>query len=325
MRLLIAFRKPFVALEDALAAAGCVLTRWIPGAHPLPAPEVDGVLVDFCEAARHLTAMWRLRRRLGRRVPVVGIDRDAPWYKGVRRRRLWALRSLRLLDIYASHSLQEAEQFAPRTLYLPNAAQLEWYNLGASTLEGLRDPACYRYPVTFLGNLDARRYREHQPRVRFLETLRQRLAGLGIELTLFHSLEMTPAQQVEVIRASRINLNYGAACDHGGQRSWGLPERCYGIPACGGFLLSDARRHACDDFVPGVEWADFQDLEECVARIRHYLDQFQAARRLAEAACQRVWRDHTYAHRAQRLLETLRAWQSAPLTPPMAVAPGDRR
>ena len=308
MRLLIAFYKPFAALENALTAEGCHLLRWIPGSRPLPAPNVDGVLVDFCAAARNLVATWGLRRLVGDGVPIIGINRDAPWHKGVRRRRLWGLRQLRLLDIYASHSMQEAVRFAPRQLYLPNAAQVEVYNLGESTLEELRDLSRYRYPVTFLGNLDAQRYREHQPRVHFLELLRQRLSGLGIALTLIHSMEMSPAQQAEVIRGSRINLNYGGACDHGEQRTWGLPERCYGIPAGGGFLLSDERCHARDDFVPGVEWASFQGMEDCLTQVQFYLDHFAESRRLAEAAHHRVWRDHTYAHRAQRLLATLQGW-----------------
>src|SRR5438045_7710238 len=45
------------------------------------------------------------------------------------------------------------------------------------------------------------------------------------------------------------------------------PERCFGVPACGGFLLSDVRKHAAESFIPGVEWADFLDLDDCVAKI----------------------------------------------------------
>ena len=59
-----------------------------------------------------------------------------------------------------------------------------------------------------------------------------------------------------------------AACDAGAEPSWGLPERCYGVPACGGFLLSDRRRHAAEDFADD-ERAEYDGLDDCVRKIRH--------------------------------------------------------
>ncbi len=306
MRLLIGTRKPFAPLEEALAEAGCEFQRWRPGASTPRELRVDAALVDVCDAARQLWSTWRLRRHLNAaRVPVVGLDRDAPWHKGVRDYRLGSVRALRLLDVYASHSLQDAERFGTEALYLPNAAWTRHYHLGGRTLESLRDPAAYRYAVSFIGNLNAERYREHAERVRYLAALRERLGQSGVVLHLFDSEGLAPAAQVALIQASRINLNIGAAADHGAARSWGLPERCYGIPACGGFLLSDARRHAADDFVPGAEWADFQTLDDCAAKILHHLAHFDASRAVAEAAHARVMREHTYANRAKTLMEAI--------------------
>lgn len=311
MRLLIGARKPFTPLEEALAEAGCELLRWMPGGAPPAALQADAALLDVCDLARNLVSGWRLRRVLQRsRTPVFGLDRDAPWHKGVRPSRLRALRALRLLDVYASHSLQDATRFAGQAIYLPNAAWLRHYHLGSRTLESLREPARYRYDVSFIGNVNAVRYREHAERVRFLDALRARLAAAGVALHVFDGAALSPETQVELIQASRINLNYGAAADHGSVRSWGLPERCYGVPACGGFLLSDRRRHARDDFVPEREWAAFGDLEDCVARIAHYLARFGEARDIAEAAHRRVLRDHTYARRAQRLLAHVERWHT---------------
>lgn len=316
MRLLIGFRKPFAALEEALTEAGCELLRWIPGEPPPAAPRADAALVDVCDFARNLVAGWRLRRTLKRAgTPVYGLDRDAPWHKGVRGRRLRALRALRLLDVYASHSLQDASRFADEALYLPNAAWTRHYHLGARTLQELREPSGYRYDVSFIGNVNAQRYREHAERVNFLDALRERLAAAHIKLHVFDGEALSPAAQLERIQASRINLNYGAAADHGALRSWGLPERCYGIPACGGFLLSDARQHARDDFVPGREWADFVTLDDCAVKIGHYLTHFGEARDIAEAAYRRVLRDHTYQERARRLLAHIRWWRNRPGAP----------
>ena len=97
----------------------------------------------------------------------------------------------------------------------------------------------------------------------------------------------------------------GCACDAGAEPSWGLPERCYGVPACGGFLLSDARRHASEDFAID-EHAEYRDLEDCVSKIRHFLDHFGEARAIAERAHARVALDHGYRNRASRLLDFAR-------------------
>ncbi len=310
MRLLIGCRKPFVPLEEALAEAGCELLRWMPGAPPPESVQADAALVEFCDLARHLVAGWRLRRMLRRSgTPLFALDRDAPWHKGVRTRRLRVLRALQLVDVYASHSLQDATRFAPEAVYLPNAAWTRHYHLGARTLQELREPSRYRYEVTFIGNVNAQRYREHAGRVEFLDALRARLSAAGVALHVFDGEALAPATQVELIQASRINLNYGAAADHGSVRSWGLPERCYGVPACGGFLLSDRRRHARDDFTPEKEWIAFGTLDECVARIAHFLAHFGESRDIAEAAHRRVLRDHTYRQRAQQLLAHIERWR----------------
>ena len=306
MKLIVNFRKPFAPLEEALQGAGCTLAREVWRAEEAHRLGAEACLLDFCDAARRLRDVWRLSRsfrRLG--ISLVGIDRDAPWHKGVRRRRLWLMARLRMFDLYASHSLQGAARFAARVLYLPNAARVCAYNLGQRSLESLRFAASYEFDVSFIGNLDAARYPEHRGRVAFLHALRDRLAGDAMRFALFESSGMSTAEQVRVIQASRINLGVCAAADDAGERSWGLPERCYGVPACGGFLLSDARRHAADDFVPGTEWVEFADLEDCVAKIRFYLEHFDKARAVAEAAHARVIAQHTYAGSARRLLAAL--------------------
>ncbi|MBF0214352.1 MAG: glycosyltransferase family 1 protein [Magnetococcales bacterium] len=300
--ILMGFRRPFVPLEESLIAQGERLIPWIPGTKlPEEARRADAAVLDFTEAARHLVSVFRLTRQLHQRgKPVATLNRDAPWNKGVRARRIWALRQLRIADIHLTHALQ-GQTVAPRTHYFPNAADLARYHLHGASLDQLRDPDRYRYAVSFIGNIDDARYPEHRPRMALLRPLQSRLASLGIALELFHSEGMSLPQQVEVIQRSRINLNLGAACDHGGERSWGLPERCYGVPACGGFLLSDARHHATEDFTPDEEWIDFTTLDSCVSRIQALLGDFPRTRRIAEAAHRRVLADHTYACRARTL------------------------
>ena len=116
---------------------------------------------------------------------------------------------------------------------------------------------------------------------------------------------MAEAEQLEIIRTSRINLSTTAACDAGAEPSWGLPERCYGVPACGGFLLCDRRRHAVEDFADD-ERAEYGDLEDCALKISHFLQRYDQARGIAERARARVARDHGYRNRAVRLLDFAR-------------------
>jgi spore maturation protein CgeB len=82
------------------------------------------------------------------------------------------------------------------------------------------------------------------------------------------------------------------------------------VPGVGGFLLSDWRFHAADDFVPGVEWASFTDIDDCVSVVRHFLSHFDQARTIAEAAHRRVVAQHTYAHRARKLIKFAELWWS---------------
>jgi spore maturation protein CgeB len=235
-------------------------------------------------------------------VPLIGLDRDAPWHLGIRWRRLAWFRLLRPLDIYASHTLQPTWKFAPVKIYCANAAWVRNFNLHGHSLQEMRDPNFYKYDVSFLGNLDGQRFKEHAKREKFFQALAERLARLGIRYSFAQGSGATLPEQIDLIQRSRINLNYGAAADHGAVRSWGLPERCYGVPGCGGFLLSDERRHVSDDFDVASEWAGFRDLDDCVERILYWLAHFEDSRRVAEAAHARVLKHHTYELRAQSLL-----------------------
>lgn len=310
MRLIFNFKKGFSSLREGLDARGCEVldNLWEPSDAQLA--NIDACIVNFYEGVRQPLRTWRLKSRLKKLgIPLIGIDRDAPWHMGIRRRRLWLFSILRPLDIYATHTLQPTMNFAPQTLYQANAAWTRHYHLHGVTLEEMRRPEFFRHDVSFVGNLDGRRYREHQARAEFFAELERRLTGSGINCLFRHAENLSVTEQVEIIQRSRINLNAHAAADHGGVRSWGLPERCYGVPACGGFLLSDERRHARDDFEPGLEWADFRDLEDCIARIRHYLACPDESRAIAEAAHRRVMRDHTYERRAETLLAAIAQWK----------------
>ncbi len=272
--------------------------------------------INVYDGVRSPWSALKLKRQLKRAsVPLIGIDRDGPWHMGrlVRQLRLFAW--LKVLDIYAPHTLQPTYRFAPVVVYNANAVWQRNFNLHGRTLEEMRDPAFFRWDVSFVGNMHGDRYKEHAERQRFFAALRPRLEALGLRVLFRSSGGMSEQEQIEVIQRSIINLNYRSSCDHrsraGVEMSWGLPERCYGVPARGGFMLSDQRRHAADDFAPGKEWADYHDFEDCIARIQYYLGHFAETRAIAEAANARVMRDHTYEKRAEKLLEAAVRWREA--------------
>ncbi len=306
MKILLNFRGGFAGLREGFQALGheVIENQWAPEAAALARAAL--CVADFVDCARQVRRTLGLKKCLAQSaVPFVALNRDAPFNRGIHPMRLAAMAWLKPFDVYASHSMQAAERYAARTAYCPNAARESLYHATEEQLRAMRDPAQYRWDVSFIGNLDATRYREHARRVDFLNALDAKLAPSGIRTLFRDSAGMPDDEQVEIIRTSRINLSAIAACDAGAEPSWGLPERCYGVPACGGFLLSDRRRHAAQDFAAD-ERAEYEGLEDCAAKIRHFLGHFGEARDVAERARARVARDHGYRNRAERLLDCAR-------------------
>lgn len=310
--LLIAHGSLHPALRHELAARGLELREsrtWRDADRSEP-QRLLGAYTWFYEGLRHPLATWKMHRFLRRRrIPLFTWNQDAPHYLNRAAWRLDWLDRARLFDLYATHSLIDARRnFADSLVYLPNAADTRSYHLHPATLSALRDPAGYDYDVSFFGAMDGNRYKEMRARQEFFAALAAHLAARGIRFLFRESAGMSAEEQVALIQKSRINLNFGASCDYGAAVASGLPERCYGIPASGGFLLCDQRTHAADDFTPGENWAEFAGLDDCVAQIEFWLGNFAAARDLAERCHAHVLAHHTYAHRAATLHSALLAW-----------------
>ena len=305
-KIILNFRSGFAGLREGFEALGheVIENQWTPDAITLG--DTALCVADFVDCARKLRRTLALKRRLARaRVPFIALNRDAPFNRGIHPTRLSLVAWLKPFNGYASHSMQAAERFSARTLYCPNAARESLYRADPGQIVAMRDPTTYRWDVSFLGNMDAARYSEHARRVAFLAALDAKLSASRIKTLFRDSAGMTDTEQLEIIRSSRVNLSAIAACDAGSEKSWGLPERCYGVPACGGFLLSDRRKHAAEDFDAG-EWADYEGLDDCVAKVRQFVGRPDIARAIAERAQQRVARDHGYRNRAARLLDFAR-------------------
>lgn len=302
-------------LERSLELRGVIFEQIDPlPAEPLP-EDTLAYFVWFYYPLRspvEAVRVKRLTRRQG--IPLFAWNRDAPHYLNRAKWRLDLLNRARLLDIYATHTLADSQRsFADLLLYLPNAADPLAYGIGpnpTATLAAMRSPSHYDYDVTFFGAMDGDRYKEMRTRQAFFGELGPRLRTKGIRYLFRETGDMSLADQIQLIQKSRINLNFGASCEYLAPIASGLPERCYGIPACGGFLLCDKRTHARDDFSLEHNWTEFDGLDDCVSKIEFWLAYFDQARDLAERCHVHVLANHTYANRAEKLHESLLAWHA---------------
>ncbi|MCF8199350.1 MAG: glycosyltransferase [Sulfuritalea sp.] len=305
--------KTFIPLAEHFRAMGYEVRREASVAGSI---NPDQVLVHFsCFYAtlRHpLRAFLRFRAMRRQGIPVITWNRDAPHYLNHRPWRLALLEKLRLFDLYATHSIIDGRRFGAEQFYLGNAASNRYFLVdAANAMRRLRRSDGYAFDVSFFGAMSGARFKEMRARETFFSELGRRLVARGIRFIFREAEGMSYEQQIELIQSSRINLNFGAACDYGAPLASGMPERCYGIPACGGFLLCDKRTHARDDFTPGENWAEFEGLDDCVAKIEFWLENYSAARDLAERCHAHVMAHHTYALRAQLLRDRLLAWHAS--------------
>jgi len=243
-------------------------------------------------------------------IPYIVWNRDSPWNCAIKPWRKLMIRPLRAIDIYLAHSLQDQKCFARDAEYFPNAADTHLYHLGSRSLISLRDRQSYKTDVTFVGTLSPG-FRRVRKRVEFLVALAGRFKALGISWqfldTSVGTAARTTAENIEFVQQSRINLSVGAVCDYP-EKSWGLPERCFGIAAAGGFLACDDRKHAAQT-LPANSWAGFASIDECVEKIRFHLAQFDLSRDMAESLHSHVIQNHTYVARATQLVEIVQSWK----------------
>lgn len=300
-------RNPLI---DALEQAGYEIVQniWRPSQAQLQKTLLAWVnFYDCPKRPARIHAFRKLVNRAG--IPLLAWNRDAPSYKGRPAWRIWLLTHIRPLDIYMSHSLVDRKCFGTTQLLLPNGVDISRYNLSGHSLKDLSDPTFYRYDVSFFGGLKTPNHLGQAKRLLFIEELTRRLDALGLSHYFSEGKELDLRGQVDLIQRSRINLQYGATCEYPGHEAGGLPERCFGVPACGGFQLCDKRQHSQDCFTNGVNYIEFDSMDDCVDKITYYLEHFSESRRIAEASYQHVVEHHTYAHRARSLVKAVEQWR----------------
>lgn len=111
---------------------------------------------------------------------------------------------------------------------------------------------------------------------------------------------------MKIVAGSKINLNLHSSAQHDGvdPKCDALNPRIFEIAAAGGFQLCDPCQgldaHFSEDEVP-----TYRSLPELRDKIDHYLAHPEERAAIAQRARERVLAEHTYAHRAQRMLDLI--------------------
>lgn len=307
MKIALNYRKGNPRLKEGIESAGHEIRENIWDIKAVISEGIEAVVFEFKyifkEEWKFLNLAYKLKQH---RIPITTWNVDSPWNAGISRWKVNLLLRSSLLSLYATHSLQDTDWIKhARVIYLPSAAWTSKYNLRNITLKDLRKSDIYKWDVSFIGNMDKQKYPEHKNRVEFLERLGNHLIKKEINFLFIDSHDLSFDKQVEIIQRSKINLSCLSAADSINGDSWGLPERCYGIPACGGFLLMEDRIHIKDDFNVGEEAVTYSGIEDCKDKILYYLDRHEECRKIAENAYHRVMKEHTYKHRAIKLISEI--------------------
>ena len=160
--------------------------------------------------------------------------------------------------------------------------------------------------LSFVGSLSP----EHGDRISLLEKLAQSLPlkvwGSGIErlpssspLHKVYQGEAWGRTMYQVLSRSRITLNHHI--DLAG--SYANNMRLYEATGAGALLLTDSKKNLGEIFVPGREVAAYDNADDCIARIRHFLSHEEERAAIAAAGQARTLREHNYFIRTGEILE----------------------
>jgi len=105
-----------------------------------------------------------------------------------------------------------------------------------------------------------------------------------------------------LFRSSVVNCNITSLHMHGAAN-----QRVFDVPAAGGFLLTEASPQLEELFEPGQELATYAGPEDVREQSARFVADPAARTAITTAARRRIAFEHTYAHRAARILATLKA------------------
>lgn len=86
----------------------------------------------------------------------------------------------------------------------------------------------------------------------------------------------------------------------------GLNIRSFEVPACGGFQLVDNLRGIHELFTPGEEVVCYESYDQARELADYYLERPEERAEIGRRGRERVLREHTYRHRMETLLESVK-------------------
>lgn len=103
-----------------------------------------------------------------------------------------------------------------------------------------------------------------------------------------------------VFQNSRINLNITLK-----SIQTGIPLRCMDIMGSGGFLLSNYQNDFLDNFIPGEDFAYYENEDDFISKISYYLSHESERRQITINAVEKMRDAHTFEHRVHSILNQL--------------------
>ncbi len=124
----------------------------------------------------------------------------------------------------------------------------------------------------------------------------------GAVQKIIDATRVSQQEMIEIIQASRINLNLSASSQaHKNQ----IKGRNFEIPACAGFQISEYAEMLEEYFQIDQEIVCYRTTDELAEKIRYYLQHELECRTIAEAGYRRVLKEHTYVHRFTQLFKQM--------------------
>ncbi|MBI1335665.1 MAG: glycosyltransferase [Phycisphaera sp.] len=180
-----------------------------------------------------------------------------------------------------------------------------------SVTEALRDdrggPPERDIAVSFVGSLSP----DHADRFRWLETLCHTLPELRVwgpmspmvrsdsPIRKRHQGAAWGIDMHRILARSRITLNFHI----GIAQNFANNMRLYEATGNGATLVTDHKDNLGELFAPGKEVVAYRDTDECLERVRFYLEHPNEQQHLAESGRRKTLADHTYLKRMEQLVE----------------------
>ena len=166
-------------------------------------------------------------------------------------------------------------------------------------------------PLSFVGSI----LKVHSTRLDFLLAVGRKISDLKIYGNVTIDLPkgspvanmIMPAvwgrEMYQVLRQSAVTLNH-----HGDIAPYANNMRLYEATGMGALLITDYKDNLHEMFEVEKEVVTYRSAEECVDKIRFYLDERNSAAREAISASgqRRTLTEHTYESRMRRLLDLIR-------------------